>query len=78
MSIKLKNSFKAKIENDPSRETMIMTIEDICRKVDDGKIVMPIFQTGLRWTEEKRFIILSIKWFCGGFPNFNVSYRLWV
>lgn len=53
MRINLKKSFKSKIEKDPSRETMIMTIEDICRKVDDGKIVMPIFQTGLRWNEEK-------------------------
>lgn len=61
MSLKLKKSFKAKIENDPSRETMIMTIEDICRKVDDGKIVMPIFQTGLRWTEEKRRDLLSFQ-----------------
>ena len=53
MGIKLKKSFKEKIENDPTRETSIMTIEDICRRVSDGKIVMPIFQTGLRWTEEK-------------------------
>lgn len=61
MTIKLKKSFKTKIENDPSRETMIMTIEDICRKVDDGKIVMPIFQTGLRWTEEKRRDLLTFQ-----------------
>lgn len=61
MSLKLKASFKSKIENDPSRDTMIMTIEDICRKVDDGKIVMPIFQTGLRWTDEKRRDLLSFQ-----------------
>lgn len=53
MSVKLKKSFLKKIENDPSRDSSIMTIEDICRKVDEGKIVMPIFQTGLRWTAEK-------------------------
>lgn len=53
MSIKLKKSFKTKIENDPSRDSIIMTIEDICKRVEENKIIMPIFQTGLRWTEDK-------------------------
>lgn len=61
IEIELKKSFKAKIERDPSRETTIMTIEDICEKVNDGKIVMPIFQTGLRWTEEKMRDLLSFQ-----------------
>lgn len=61
MVVKLKKSFKAKIENDPSRDSSIMTIEDICRRVDEGKVVMPIFQTGLRWTPEKIADLLSFQ-----------------
>lgn len=61
MSVQLKNTFKKKIENDPSRDTVIMTIEDICRKVGEGKIVMPIFQTGLRWSPEKIRDLLSFQ-----------------
>jgi hypothetical protein len=61
MSFKFKKSFKNKIENDPSRDTMIFTIEDICKKVNEGKIVMPIFQTGLRWTADKIRDLLSFE-----------------
>ena len=40
---------------------MIMTIEDICRRIDEGKVVMPIFQTGLRWTPEKIMALLTFQ-----------------
>lgn len=61
VSITLKKSFTEKIHNDPSRDSTIKTIEDICWKVDEGKIVMPIFQTGLRWTPDKMCDLLTFQ-----------------
>lgn len=38
---------------DPSKERKDMTIEKLCKEIEDGNIVLPIFQTYIRWTIPK-------------------------
>lgn len=38
---------------DPSKERKDMTIERLCNEIDEGNIILPIFQTYIRWTIPK-------------------------
>ncbi|OPJ63706.1 GmrSD restriction endonuclease domain-containing protein [Clostridium chromiireducens] len=38
---------------DPSKERKEITIRELCSDIEKGKIVLPVFQTYLRWTKEK-------------------------
>lgn len=61
MSIRIKESFKQQIAFDPTKESVTMTIHSICQNVQENKIVLPIFQTGLRWTESKVIDLLNFQ-----------------
>ncbi len=61
MSIRIKESFKKQIAFDPTKESVTMTISTICQNVRDNKIVLPIFQTGLRWTTAKVVELLNFQ-----------------
>lgn len=61
MGIKIRESFKRHIALDPTKDSVILTIQDICSKVKCNKIVLPIFQTGLRWTEQKVISLLNFQ-----------------
>lgn len=38
---------------DPSKERKDMTIEKLCKEINEGNIVLPVFQTYIRWTTSK-------------------------
>lgn len=61
MSIYLKKSFLDKIGYDPTKESVTMSIQSICQNVEDNKILLPIFQTGLRWTAQKVIDLLNFQ-----------------
>lgn len=61
MSIYLKKSFLDKIGYDPTKESVTMSIQSICQNVEDNKILLPIFQTGLRWTTQKVIDLLNFQ-----------------
>jgi len=42
-----------KADFDPSRERKDMTIRKLCEDIEEGNIVLPVFQTYIRWTKEK-------------------------
>lgn len=37
---------------DPSKERKEITIRQLCKDIEEGKVVLPVFQTYLRWTKE--------------------------
>lgn len=53
MSIRINRNLKNRVSFDPTKESVTMTIGKICEQISQDKIVLPIFQTGLRWTEKK-------------------------
>lgn len=61
MSIRVKETFKNQIAFDPTKESVTMTIATICQNVKENKIVLPIFQTGLRWTIAKVVDLLNFQ-----------------
>ncbi|MDS9996538.1 GmrSD restriction endonuclease domain-containing protein [Bacillus atrophaeus] len=38
---------------DPTKVTKQLSITELCEKIDEGSLVLPIFQTYLRWTKQK-------------------------
>lgn len=38
---------------DPSKERKDLTIQHLCKEIEKGNIVLPIFQTYIRWTKKK-------------------------
>lgn len=38
---------------DPSKERKELTIRKLCEDIEDGSVVLPVFQTYIRWTKEK-------------------------
>lgn len=38
---------------DPSKERKDMTIRKFCEVIEEGNVVLPVFQTYIRWTKEK-------------------------
>lgn len=38
---------------DPTKVTKQLSITELCEKIDEGSLVLPIFQTYLRWTKKK-------------------------
>lgn len=38
---------------DPSKERKDMTIRKLCEDIEEGNVVLPVFQTYIRWTKEK-------------------------
>lgn len=41
------------LENDPTKETKQLSIRQLCEEIESGSLILPIFQTSLRWTEHK-------------------------
>ncbi|MGE7762284.1 GmrSD restriction endonuclease domain-containing protein [Peribacillus sp. NPDC097895] len=44
---------KAYASYDPTKVTKQLSITELCEKIDEGSLVLPIFQTYLRWTKQK-------------------------
>lgn len=61
MSIRISKFLKDKVSFDPTKESVTMTIGKICQEIEQDKIVLPIFQTGLRWTEKKVVELLNFQ-----------------
>ncbi|MCB2356918.1 DUF262 domain-containing protein [Clostridium estertheticum] len=51
-NIKLQELMK-QADFDPSKERKELTIRKLCEDIEDGSVVLPIFQTYIRWTKEK-------------------------
>ena len=61
MSIRISRNLKNRVSFDPTKESVTMTISKICDQISQDKIVLPVFQTGLRWTEKKVIELLNFQ-----------------
>ena len=61
MSIRINRNLKNRVSFDPTKESVTMTIGKICEQISQDKIVLPVFQTGLRWTEKKVIDLLNFQ-----------------
>jgi|GEM_PF-415063 len=61
MSIRINRNLKNRVSFDPTKESVTMTIGKICDQISQDKIVLPVFQTGLRWTEKKVIDLLNFQ-----------------
>lgn len=43
----------------PTQKNHTQHMESLCKNIEAGNIVLPIFQTGLRWTQEKNVALLN-------------------
>lgn len=74
MSNKLKYLME-KADFDPSKERKDMTIRKLCEDIEDGNIVLPVFQTYIRWTKEKAKELFNYQLF-GKAPVAPISINL--
>ena len=61
MSIRINKNLQNRVSFDPTKESITMTISKMCDLISQDKIVLPIFQTGLRWTEKKVIELLNFQ-----------------
>jgi hypothetical protein len=64
-----------KADFDPSKERKDMTIRKLCEDIEDGNIVLPVFQTYIRWTKEKAKELFNYQLF-GKAPVAPISINL--
>lgn len=57
----LKSSFIQAISKDPTKESKLMSISEICDNIECNKIALPIFQTDIRWTKAKMADLLDFQ-----------------
>ncbi|WP_069724766.1 GmrSD restriction endonuclease domain-containing protein [Staphylococcus aureus] len=65
MSIRLNKKLNENAFNDPTKETIQKSINQLCSDVDSGQVIMPIFQRDLSWTAEKKIDLYNFQ--LGGF-----------
>lgn len=46
---------------DPTKESQPVSLENLCKDIEDEKITLPIFQTYIRWTTEKSVDLLNFQ-----------------
>ena len=61
MKIRINKNLQKRVSFDPTKESITMTISKMCDLISQDKIVLPIFQTGLRWTEKKVIELLNFQ-----------------
>lgn len=46
---------------DPTKESKPMSLGNLCRDIEEGRLTLPIFQTGIRWKVEKSIELLNFQ-----------------
>lgn len=49
------------VDFDPTKESKTRALRDLCSDIEKGKIVLPIFQTYIRWQLEKSIALLNFQ-----------------
>uniref|UniRef100_UPI0015D7D599 GmrSD restriction endonuclease domain-containing protein n=1 Tax=Staphylococcus haemolyticus TaxID=1283 RepID=UPI0015D7D599 len=71
MSIRLNKKLNENAFNDPTKETIQKSINQLFSDVDSGQVIMPIFQRDLSWTTEKKIDLYNFQ--LGGFAPVSPS-----
>lgn len=59
--IKVSSELSKNAHYNPTKETVRKSIEDLCREVEGGQIIMPIFQRDLAWILQKKIDLLNFQ-----------------
>lgn len=46
---------------DPTKESKPMSLGNLCKDIEEGRLTLPIFQTGIRWKVEKSIELLNFQ-----------------
>ncbi|PLT29816.1 hypothetical protein [Peribacillus deserti] len=46
---------------DPTKESKPISLGNLCKDIEDGRLTLPIFQTGIRWKVEKSIELLNFQ-----------------
>lgn len=61
MAIKINKNLIYYSTFDPTKESKPVSLKDLCSEIEERKIVLPIFQTYIRWTPEKSVSLLNFQ-----------------
>lgn len=59
--IKINKDLMENVYRDPSKESQSKSIAKLCEEIKDGLLIMPIFQRGLAWTEQKKVDLFNFQ-----------------
>jgi len=63
MVIKMNKKLEVCSTFDPSKDSKLISLGDLCLDIEKGKLTLPIFQTYIRWTTEKSIRLLNFQLF---------------
>lgn len=58
-----KEKLQAAINFNPTKKNQVMTIEEMCKKIERNEITIPLYQRGLSWNKEKAVELLNYQLF---------------
>ncbi|AYK05657.1 hypothetical protein [Brevibacillus laterosporus] len=61
MTIKIHKNLGKYVDFDPTKESNPRALRDLCSEIEKGNIVLPIFQTYIRWQIEKSMDLLNFQ-----------------
>lgn len=61
MAIKINKNLEYYSTFDPTKESKPISLGNLCKDIEEGKITLPIFQTYIRWTLEKSISLLQFQ-----------------
>lgn len=61
MAVKINKNLIYYSTFDPTKESKPVALRDLCHEIEERKIVLPVFQTYIRWTPEKSVSLLNFQ-----------------
>ena len=61
MAIKINKDLVQYSTFDPTKESQPVALRNLCKDIEERKIVLPVFQTYIRWTPEKSVSLLNFQ-----------------
>ncbi|WP_294379087.1 cysteine desulfurase family protein [uncultured Clostridium sp.] len=61
MAIKINKNLIYYSTFDPTKESKPVALRDLCHEIEERRIVLPVFQTYIRWTPEKSVSLLNFQ-----------------
>ncbi|QIW82956.1 hypothetical protein HCC49_03490 [Bacillus velezensis] len=61
LSIKINKKLDYFSSFDPTKESKPISLGNLCKDIEEGRLTLPIFQTGIRWKVEKSIELLNFQ-----------------
>lgn len=59
MNIKINESLRLAAEKNPTKESRQMNISDLCKKIEDNTLTLPLYQRDVSWTKKQAIDLLN-------------------